>query len=167
MVAEWAAVANCFGLVVLWRTGLPCKTLSGHGELSLNLRHSHVRCPSTHVVNSAWAGPHSCLRVSREYWLHDWVRCSTITWPGGRLWWDLFLACAGAVCMGWSDLLCHGASVGIRVGVCFCAHHVVSVVLRVWLLVFPPNRRCRYRGALFAMFPLVLGAGGCLALTCR
>ena len=80
---------------------------------------------------------------------------------GGALGEGLLLACAGAVCMGWSDLLCHEASVGIRVGVCLCAHQVVSVTLRVWLLVLPPNRRCRYRGALFAMFPLDR-AGGCL-----
>ena len=83
---------------------------------------------------------------------------------GGARGEGLLLACAGAVCMGWSDLLCHEASVGIRVGVCLCAHQAVSVMLRVWLLVFPPNRRCRYRGALFAMFPLVLYAGGCVDL---
>ena len=75
---------------------------------------------------------------------------------GGALVVGFVLACAGAVRMGWFGLLCHEASVGTRVGVCLCAHHVVSVVLRDWLLVFPPNRRCRNRGALFAMFPLAL-----------
>ena len=58
MVAVWAAVANCFGLAELWRTELPCKTLSGHGELSLFRRHSQVHCPSAEVVIGAWAGPH-------------------------------------------------------------------------------------------------------------
>ena len=86
---------------------------------------------------------------------------------GGAFGEGLLSACAGAVCMVWSDLLCHEASVGIRVGVCFCAHQVVSVTLRVWLLVLPPNRRCRHRGALFAMFLLVLGVAGCLTLICR
>ena len=80
---------------------------------------------------------------------------------GGARGEGFLLACAGAVCMGWCYLLCHDASVGTRGGVCLCAHHVVSVMLRVWLLAIPPNRRCRHRGALFAMFPLVR-AGGCL-----
>ena len=51
------------------------------------------------------------------------------------------------------DFPCGGASVGIRDGVCLCARHVVSVMFRVRLLAFPPNRRCRYWGALFAMVP--------------
>ena len=108
-------------------------------------------------------------RVSGRHWSIAQEGGSMFRYPmaGGARGEGLLLACAGAVCMGWSDLLCHEASVGIRVGVCLCAHHVVSVMLRVWLLVFPPNRRCRYRGALFAMFPLVLGAGGCLILICR
>ena len=118
MVADRAAVANCVGLVVLWRTGLPCKTLSGHGELSLNRRHSHKSCPSKHVVYSAWAGPHSCHRVSWKYWDAWGGSIVSYSMAGGALVVGLFLACVSSVCMGCFDL-------------------------PWWLLVVAPNRRCR------------------------
>ena len=41
-VANRAAVANCFGLVVLCRTELQHNTFSGQWEPSLNVRHGHV-----------------------------------------------------------------------------------------------------------------------------
>ena len=112
MVAGRAAVANCFGLVVLWRTGLPCKTLSGHGELSPFRRHSQVRSPSADVVICAWAGPHLSVKVVSgchgSIGAHGADPSFPIAWPVETLWWpSLWHALAR---YAWVALTCPGGS---------------------------------------------------------
>ena len=154
MVAEWAAVANCFGLVVLWRTGLPCKTLSGHWELSLNRRHSQTHDPSKtrckQCVGGAplvrWrfvSGCHGSIRT------HGADPSFPIPWPVETLWWACLwpalarYAWVALTCPGgsWSLLPIDAAVAGCALGQCpfgpdSCAAHThTRLALINWIVV--------------------------------
>ena len=124
----------------------------GQRELSLDIARVH----DARLVKGISWGP-TCDSGCHGSIAHAWG--GTIvgySMTGGALVVGLVLACAGCGTHGLVWPASHEASVGIRACVCLCAHHVVSVMLRVRLLVFPPNRRWRNRGAFFAMFPLAL-----------